>query len=108
MPRENPTVGSAGDWLRHAESDLSLAHVTRHSEEILIETLCFHAQQTAEKALKAVLVFCNIEPPKTHSIGMLTELLPSKIERSPDCHDRTIFFQRDGSCVFKSPGDFCV
>ena len=43
MPRDNPTVGSAGDWLRHAESDFSLAHVTRHSDEILIETLCFHA-----------------------------------------------------------------
>ena len=30
MPRDNPTIGSADDWLRHAESDLSLAHIERH------------------------------------------------------------------------------
>ena len=57
MPRDNLTIGSADDWLRHAESDLSLAQIKRNGDEILIETLCFHAQQAAEKALKAVLVF---------------------------------------------------
>ena len=55
----------------------------RRNDEILSETLCFHAQQAAEKALKAALVYFLIEPPKTHSIGMLAEMLPEGINVPP-------------------------
>jgi HEPN domain-containing protein len=42
--------GEPGDWLRHAWSDLELAR-TRRNSKILLEDLCFHAQQATEKAL---------------------------------------------------------
>ncbi len=83
MPPDVPCSGSPEDWLRHAQSDLSLTQKLQPSEEILTETLCFHAQQAAEKAFKAVLVFCGIEPPKTHSIGLLVDLLPDAVEKPP-------------------------
>jgi HEPN domain-containing protein len=67
--------GEPGDWLRHAWSDLELAR-TRRNSKILLEDLCFHAQQTAEKALKAVLVFHSVPFPKTHNIRTLMDLLP--------------------------------
>jgi HEPN domain-containing protein len=67
--------GEPGDWLRHAWSDLELAR-TRWNSKILLEDLCFHAQQTAEKALKAVLVFHSVPFPKTHNIRTLMDLLP--------------------------------
>ena len=67
--------GEPGDWLRHAWSDLELAR-TRRNSKILLEDLCFHAQQTAEKALKAVLVFNSVPFPKTHNIRTLMDLLP--------------------------------
>ena len=36
---------------------------------------CFHAQQAAEKALKAVLVAQGVEPPSIHNLVALPWLL---------------------------------
>jgi len=48
-------------WLAYAESDLAVAGgVDRPG--VLTETLCFHAQQAAEKAIKAVLVAGDPSP----------------------------------------------
>ena len=75
--------GSPADWLQHARSDLCLAQARPDNESILLQTLCFHAQQAAEKAIKAVLVFSNVEFPRTHNIRTLVELLPAGIFRDP-------------------------
>lgn len=74
MPPEAIPPGSAADWLRHARSDLALARV-QNTPEILRESLCFHAQQAAEKALKAVLVAHALAFPRTHNLGVLLDLL---------------------------------
>ncbi len=71
--------GSPADWLRHAESDLALARSTA-TPKVLLEDLCFHAQQAAEKALKAVLLAKDISLPRTHSIRMLLDLLPEDLD----------------------------
>ncbi len=73
--------GSPADWLRHARSDLVLAKITPADESVLLETLCFHAQQSAEKAIKAALVLHNVPFPKTHNISTLLDLLPPDIPR---------------------------
>jgi HEPN domain-containing protein len=70
--------GSPADWLQHARSDLALAKSTPADRDILPETLCYHAQQSVEKAIKAVLVFSGITFPKTHNIGALLELAPPR------------------------------
>ncbi len=84
---EKGIPGSPREWLIHAESDLKLACLARDSEGVLPEQSCFHSQQTAEKALKAVLLFNKIDFPLTHDIEELLELgkqggltLPSQIE----------------------------
>jgi len=82
-PHEVPHRGSAEDWLQHAGSDLCLAQVRSDHKGILLETLCFHAQQAAEKALKAVLLSANVEFPRTHSIRTLVESLPDGVYRDP-------------------------
>ncbi len=64
MPRKKIKPGSPGDWLRHASSDLELARIGRNSK-VLHEDLCFHAQQAADKAVKAVLLWKSIPFPKT-------------------------------------------
>ncbi len=51
MPCEGPLPGSPEDWLRYSYSDLALARV-RRSPKVLLEGLCFHAQQAVEKALE--------------------------------------------------------
>ena len=39
------------------------------------DTVCFHAQQTVEKSLKAVLALHEIEYPRRHDVGELLELV---------------------------------
>jgi len=73
MPPDAASRTAAGEWLRHAESNLALAREPK-PEGVLWEHLCFNAQQAAEKAVKAVLVFHRIEFPKTHEIGNLLAL----------------------------------
>ena len=53
MPRDRSVPGSPSDWLSRAEGDLALARI-QLPDDAYYEDLCFHAQQAAEKALKAV------------------------------------------------------
>ena len=78
MPPEAHAPGSPADWLHHAQSDLALAHTTP-LPPILFEDLCFHAQQAAEKAIKAILVACDIPVPRTHNLRTLFDLLPPDV-----------------------------
>jgi len=39
------------------------------------DTVCFHAQQTVEKSLKAVLALHEVEYPRRHDLGELLELV---------------------------------
>ena len=55
-------------WCLKADNDLKNAcHEIEH-EDPALDTICFHSQQTAEKYLKAFLVFSDTEIPKTHSL----------------------------------------
>ena len=74
MPPEGRAREVALDWLRHARSNLALARQPKPAEA-LWEDLAFDAQQAVEKAIKAVLVFHQIDFPRTHDIGELLTLL---------------------------------
>jgi HEPN domain-containing protein len=58
------------DWLEQARRDLKAARDSASAENY--EWACFQAQQSAEKALKALLRFHNIEP-KGHTIITLLQ-----------------------------------
>ncbi|MDO9509228.1 MAG: HEPN domain-containing protein [Thermovirgaceae bacterium] len=80
--------GSPQDWLDRAKSDLALAGISL-PEGAFLEDLCFHAQQAAEKALKAVYVGNGWSFRYTHDIGeLLTGLqdrgidIPSSVDES--------------------------
>lgn len=63
-PKGNGRVpGSPDEWLSHAKSDLRLASLAAEDELVRREQVCFHAQQAAEKAIKAVLLSREIEFP---------------------------------------------
>jgi HEPN domain-containing protein len=79
-------VGSPGTWLAYARSDLALAR-TRPENGVMLESLCFHAQQAAEKSVKAVLVLRGVDFPRTHDLATLLRLLPGDIQR-PACAER--------------------
>jgi len=61
------------EWLRRARSNLALAQVGRGGD-VLLEDLCFEAQQAAEKAVKGLLIARALRFPKTHVISELLSL----------------------------------
>ena len=89
MRPDAPAPGSPEDWLRHARSDLAVAS-QRVAPEVLLETLCFHAQQAAEKSLKAVLVERGIVFPHTHDLARLVTLVKTAGIHWPDRLDAAV------------------
>ena len=51
---ELPRPDSPEAWLTRARSDLALAQAALTVEHVLLEDACFHTQQCAEKAIKAL------------------------------------------------------
>jgi HEPN domain-containing protein len=49
------------------------------NDEWLIDAICFHAQQSAKKYLKARLVYEGVHFPKIHDIGEILALLPAAV-----------------------------
>ena len=64
-------------WLIHGDEDLRLAEhamTLKPEEEPPYRLIAYHAQQCAEKYLKAYLVYCVVDFPYTHNISVLLEL----------------------------------
>ena len=70
-------------WMQRARSDLQLGRVALRSKGVLPEDACFHAQQCAEKALKALLLRLGVDFPKTHAIDVLLDLLKASGDEIP-------------------------
>ncbi|HJW86719.1 MAG TPA: HEPN domain-containing protein [Candidatus Brocadiaceae bacterium] len=77
----------AEKFLYKANQDMTVLEKWRQDTDIAEEILGFHAQQTAEKMLKAVLAYQGIEIPFTHRLTDLIDLgkehgiiLPAKLD----------------------------
>lgn len=69
----------ADRWLRLAEQDLEAVRALLQGDAArLARSTTFHAQQAAEKALKAVVAASGIRPPRTHDLDELIALLGSR------------------------------
>jgi HEPN domain len=71
----SPPAGSPHSWLAHAKSDLRITQICRSDSGVLPNQTVFHAQQAAEKAIKAVLLEHKIRFPRTHDLGELIVLI---------------------------------
>ncbi len=79
------------EWIAKAEADLLTARREyRAKKSPNYDAVCFHAQQAAEKYLKAVLQHRGIPIPRTHSLLELLALIsidePSYILLQPDAN----------------------
>ncbi len=61
-------------WLAKAEQDLLAGDLILKGAMPSYEAVSFHAQQAAEKALKALLIRHQVEFSKTHDLGELLRL----------------------------------
>ena len=90
-------------WLKQAQSNLNMARLVTDFNGIRLEDVCFQLQQCVEKSLKGLLVFLNEQPPKTHSITLLLELLtqyltiPDYIRETIDLNDYSVTYRYPGA-----------
>ena len=61
-------------WVRRAEEDFTLARAALRRKQPLASGACFHAQQCAEKYMKALLISRGAEFPRTHDLLLLNNL----------------------------------
>ncbi len=96
-------AGTPADWLRHARSDFAYATAPRPADGLL-EVPCFHAQQAAEKSIKAVLVALQIPVPRTHNLKALLERLPRSLHVPPEIEEAAML--TDYAVLARYPGGF--
>ncbi len=78
-------------WITKAMNDYKTAGMLLSfpEEEIITDSVCFHAQQAVEKFLKGFLVEKNIEFGRTHSIEYLLKLCSTIDDEFSDLYDIT-------------------
>jgi HEPN domain-containing protein len=69
---------------RKAAQDLAVLQKLINDPTINTETLGFHAQQAAEKLIKALLALGGHDYPHTHDLGLLLDLLAAVDVRIPE------------------------
>ncbi len=67
-------VSNPLEWARYAEEDWEVANLLVKRKKIRTTSICFHAQQSAEKYLKALLISKKNAFPKTHDLSTLNSL----------------------------------
>jgi HEPN domain-containing protein len=75
-PRDDPEVAS---WLSILEDDLRVARLALQQDVPIVGPACFHAQQAAEKSLKALMVALDMEVPRSHDVLALVRLVSVRI-----------------------------
>ena len=73
MSRERFLPDDPREWLNRARS--SLARARNQAPEVYLEDLCFDGQQSAEKAIKALLMARDIDFPYVRDLVRLLSLV---------------------------------
>jgi HEPN domain-containing protein len=89
-------------WIRFAHEDLEVAGLLIEQRSVP-RAACFHAQQAAEKALKALLIARDTEYPRTHELFGLSLLLPDAFD--PGISDEELVRLSKWAVEPRYPGD---
>ena len=81
MPSDRLPPDDPCEWLNRAKSNLIQAKAEHPG--VYLEDLCFQAQQTVEKALKALLLHHGIDFPYVHDLAALVRLLQQEGQKVP-------------------------
>jgi len=63
------------EWVGKAEGDFQVAIHEWEAQDPVYDAICFHSQQCAEKYFKALLQNQGEDPPRTHNLMVLVELI---------------------------------
>jgi HEPN domain-containing protein len=93
------------EWIDKAEADYRTAEREFTVQDgFNYDAVCFHTQQCIEKLIKALLIMHNTNPPRTHDLIVLYQLLP------PACKEelletKDLRFLSGAAIVFRYPGE---
>jgi HEPN domain-containing protein len=104
------------EWTLKAEEDcLAVEELYKISVRRFAAIICFHAQQCAEKYLKALLISRNIEPPRTHSLETLLDLIVDEVPELEQCRDMltdltpySVEYRYPGVAATPDDTEYCV
>ncbi|MCI0616305.1 HEPN domain-containing protein [bacterium] len=75
------------EWIRKADHDWGMAELALEKKPEYTDSICFHCQQTAEKYLKAYLVFLEVPFEKKHNLVYLLDLISGKQQLQDEFYD---------------------
>ena len=61
------------EWLSFAKEDLDTAKALLSGEYLFNRSICYHCQQSAEKDLKAYIIYLDLPLSKTHNLIKLVD-----------------------------------
>ncbi len=76
MSEANKILAETRRWLAYARQDLTADQALAGQAQSFSQQICFLSQQAAEKSLKAVLIFPQIEFPFRHDLELFRTLFP--------------------------------
>ena len=92
------------EWIKKAEADFaSMMREMNAAKDFNYDLVCFLAQQSVEKYLKASLCENSIPFPKTHDLNELTALLPENLN-FPESFRSTVSSLDRYAVEFRYPG----
>lgn len=71
-------------WLARAENDFHAMEQLLAAPVLIADTVCFHAHQSVEKLIKALLVSRHRPPPRIHALDALLALCPPEVRDDAD------------------------
>ncbi|HBW22057.1 MAG: hypothetical protein A2X28_09555 [Elusimicrobia bacterium GWA2_56_46] len=93
------------EWISKAEGDFAIVErESRVRKNRNNDAICFHAQQCAEKYLKARLAEAEKAFPKIHDLTVLLDMV-QKLEPMWEIHRRDLAFLTDFAVKFRYPGE---
>lgn len=95
--------GTVEDWVAKAEGDFRTARREFEAPELPnYDAVCFHAQQCAEKLLKAILISRGVTHPHIHDLVQLAKLVqPHLLDWQPTEKDLRLISQ--GGVTLRNP-----
>ncbi len=93
------------EWISKAEGDFSIVErESRARKNPNYDGICFHAQQCAEKYLKARLCEADVSFVKTHDLVVLLDKV-ILLEPLWESHRRNLAYLSDYAVYFRYPGE---
>ncbi len=72
------------EWIAKANVDLRVLQITTAVPDPPWDAVCFHAEQAAEKYLKAFLAYVGQDPPRSHDLPVLWRACRTADSTLPD------------------------